>query len=185
MLLRQSAFANSTAGKRSLILLQLIFCSLFIALCAQISIPLPFTPVPITLQTLSVMILGGMLGSKNGALAVMIYLAEALLGLPVLSGGRVDPLFLLSPVGGYLVGFIIQAYVVGWFFERRTSLGRLAVFLGLGIGCTMEFACGAVWLACFVGMKNVLTLGVIPFLPGELFKTFLAMAFFNRYIRNS
>jgi biotin transport system substrate-specific component len=185
MLLKQSVYLNNAVSKRSLLLLQVVLCSFFVALCAQIRIPLPFTPVPITLQTLSVMMIGGMLGSRNGSLAVLLYIAEALLGLPVLAGGRIDPLFLLSPVGGYIVGFVIQAYVVGWFVERSRSLGKMSVFVGLGIGFAMEFACGALWMAYFVGAKNVLVMGVIPFLPGELFKTFIAAAFFNRYIRNT
>lgn len=184
MLIKQSV-DSSAVGKHSLLLSQVVLCSFFIALCAQIRFPLPFTPVPITLQTLSVMMVGGMLGSRNGSLAVLLYIAEAMLGLPVLAGGRVDPMFLLSPVGGYIVGFVIQAYIVGWFVERSGSLGKLSVFLGLGIGFAMEFACGALWLAYFVGAKNVLVMGIVPFLPGELLKTFIAAVFFNRYIRNS
>jgi len=73
-------------------LAQVILCSGIIALCAQIRIPLPFTPVPITMQTFAVMMIGGMLGSKNGALCVLMYLAEASFGLPVLRGGVSDPL---------------------------------------------------------------------------------------------
>lgn len=169
---------------RWLILTQVILCSLLIALSAQIRIALPFTPVPITFQTLAVMIVGGMLGSRNGALSLMLYLAEALMGLPVLSGGRSDPLFLLSPVGGYLVGSIIQAYLAGWFVERRTRLGAPLLFIGLSLACAIQMACGACWLAFFVGIKHVWALGIAPFIPGEIFKIVLAGMFFKRYVRH-
>lgn len=169
---------------RWLILTQVMLCSLLIALCAQMRIPLPFTPVPITFQTLAVMIVGGMLGSRNGALSVMLYLAEALIGLPVLSGGRSDPLFLLSPVGGYLVGCVIQAYLVGWFVEGKKMLGKPLMLLGLALACSIQMACGACWLAFFVGAKHAWALGVAPFILGELFKITLAGMFFKRYVRS-
>jgi biotin transport system substrate-specific component len=137
--------------------------------------------VPITFQTLAVMVVGGMLGSRNGALSLMLYLVEALMGLPVLSGGRSDPLFLLSPVGGYLVGCVIQAYLVGWFVERRQVFGKSLLFLGLTLACSLQMACGAYWLAFFVGVKHVWALGVAPFIPGELLKIMLAGMFFKRY----
>jgi biotin transport system substrate-specific component len=169
---------------RWLLLAQVVLCSMLIALCAQIRIPLPFTPVPITFQTLAVLIVGGMLGSRNGALSVILYLTEALMGLPVLSGGRSDPLFLLSPVGGYLVGLIIQAYLTGWFVERRKILPKPLMFVGLGLACSIQMACGACWLAFFVGVKHAWALGVAPFILGELFKIILAGMFFKRYIRH-
>jgi biotin transport system substrate-specific component len=176
--------APIASHSRWLLLTQVVLCSLLIALCAQIRIALPFTPVPITFQTLAVMIVGGMLGSRNGALSIILYLAEALMGLPVLSGGRSDPFFLLSPVGGYLVGCVIQAYLAGWFVERRKVLGKPLMLLGLGLACSLQMACGACWLAFFVGAKHAWALGVMPFVPGELFKIALAGMFFKRYIRH-
>lgn len=174
--------APIVSSSRWLLLTQIIFCSLMVALCAQIRIALPFTPVPITFQTLAIMIVGGMLGSRNGALALMLYLAEALMGLPVLSGGRSDPLFLISPVGGYLAGSVIQAYLTGWFVERRSVIGKPLMFFGLSMACCIQMACGACWLAFFVGFKHVWALGIAPFIPGELFKIILAGMFFKRYI---
>ncbi|MBA3815401.1 MAG: biotin transporter BioY [Parachlamydiaceae bacterium] len=176
--------APTLSESRWMLLTQVALCSLLIALCAQIRIALPFTPVPITFQTLAVLIVGGMLGSRNGALCVVLYLAEALLGLPVLSGGRSDPFFLLSPVGGYLVGYVIQAYLAGWFVERRKVLGRPVMYLGLGLACTIQMSCGAYWLAFFVGARHVWALGIAPFIVGELFKIALAGMFFKRYVRH-
>src|SRR5437879_6122382 len=89
--------------------------SLFVALCAQVSIPLSFSPVPVTLQTLAVLLTGAALGSKRGALAMLAYLAEGSAHLPFFAGGASGfPLL----TGGYLVGFVIAAYVVGWLCER-------------------------------------------------------------------
>lgn len=180
---RPVASLNVFANSRWLLFIKIALCSLLIALCAQIRVPLPFSPVPITLQTLSVMIIGGVLGSRNGALCVLLYLAEALCGFPVLAGGRIDPLFLLSPVGGYLLGFVAQAYISGWFVERRAAFGRAMMCVGLGLACAMQLACGAIWLAYFVGSKNALMMGVVPFVSGELLKIIAAAAFFKRYVR--
>lgn len=168
---------------RLLILTQIVLGSILIALSAQIRIPLPFTPVPITFQTLAVMLVGGMLGSRNGALSVIFYLAEALMGLPVLSGGRSDPLFLFSPVGGYLVGCVMQAYLAGWFVERRKFISEWLLFLGLIFACSIQMGCGACWLALFLGAKHAWSLGVAPFIFGELFKIVLAGIFFKRYVK--
>ncbi|MGO9412364.1 MAG: biotin transporter BioY, partial [Spirochaetia bacterium] len=80
--------------------------SLIIAVSAQVSIPLPFTPVPVTLQTFAVVLTGALLGSRRGAAAIVAYLAEGLAGLPVFSLGRAGFAHLLGPTGGYLVGFV-------------------------------------------------------------------------------
>lgn len=175
---------SDTVRSRTQTLGQVVLCSLLIALSAQIRIALPFTPVPITFQTLAVMLVGAMLGSRNGALSVILYLTEALMGLPVLSGGRSDPFFLMSPVGGYLVGCVIQAYLAGWFVERKHALGKPLMFFGLGAASSIQLACGACYLAFFVGTKCAWALGVAPFITGELLKIVLAGMFIKRYIRH-
>lgn len=163
-----------------LLLAQVIGGSLFIALCAQIRIPLPFTPVPITLQSLAVMIVGGMLGSRAGALSVLLYLTESMFGLPVLSGGRIDMLALMSPVGGYLIGFVFLAYVVGWFSERKHLFGKSFLLAGIVLGCSLELILGAGWLAQFVGLSNAFMMGVAPFIPGEILKAIAVYTLLSR-----
>lgn len=153
---------------------QVVLATLFIALCAGIRIPLPFTPVPLSLQTFAIMLVGGTLGSRKGALAVVLYLAEALIGLPVLTGWRADPTFLLSPVAGYLVGFVFQAYVTGLFSERAKNLGQTKAVLGYFLASFFTLGCGALWLSRFVGAENAILLGVIPFLPGDILKVGIA-----------
>lgn len=159
-------------------LIQVILCSGIIALCAQIRIPLPFTPVPITMQTFAVMMIGGMLGSRNGALCVLMYLAEATLGLPVLRGGLCDPLALVGPTAGYLLGFIPMAYIAGWAFERKRAI--ITILCALLCAEALNLGLGALWLGQFVGMSHVLVMGVIPFIPGAMVKILGLLTVFKK-----
>jgi biotin transport system substrate-specific component len=122
------------------------------------------------------MLVGGALGSKKGALAVGLYLFEALLGLPVLSGGRIDPNFLMTPVAGYLLGFVFQAYLMGKVSEKAVSLGQSKAFVGYMLASFVTIGCGALWLSLFVGFNKAILLGVIPFLPGDIIKVSAAAA---------
>ena len=97
-----------------------IVASLFIAVCAQVNIPLPFTPVPLSGGTLGVLYTGALLGSRRGAVAVLLYLLEGSAGLPFFSGGAAGFVHLLGPTGGYLAGFPVGAFVTGL---RRARLG--------------------------------------------------------------
>lgn len=159
---------------------QIVLSSLFIALCAQISLYLPFTPVPITMQTLAVMMVGGVLGSRNGAISVILYLAQSVLGLPVLAGGVVNPFALIGPTGGYLISFVFQAYLVGWFAERFSVLGKSALMMGISLAYVVGLLLGGGWLAQFVGFENMLVMGVIPFIPGEVIKILVVVNFLTR-----
>ena len=102
--------------------LQVIGGSFFLAICSQLSIPLFFTPVPISMQTFAVLLIGGFLGSKKGALAVALYLFEGVIGLPFFSGGHAGVACLLSPSGGYLLGFLVAAFVIGMMVEKGKTL---------------------------------------------------------------
>lgn len=170
------AMTFQSTETKTFALTQIILASLFIALCASIRIPLPFTPVPLSLQSFAVMLVGCSLGSKKGALAVLVYLAEAMLGLPVLSGWRIDPFFLMTPVAGYLIGFVGQAYICGYVTENSKSLGSVATVGGYFLASFVTLACGAIGLSMFVGANNALPLGVLPFLPGDVLKVFAATA---------
>lgn len=151
--------------------------SLVVALAAQVRIPLPFSPVPITLQTAAVVLVGATLGSRLGALALLAYVAEGALGLPVFAGGAgAGPTVLLGPTGGYLAGFVLAAFVAGRFAERgwlRTPLGALLGFL---VASASVYVTALPWLALFVGLERVLAAGLLPFLPGDLVKTVAAAA---------
>ena len=148
--------------------------SLVIALCAQVAIPLPFTPVPITLQTLAVIAAGGLLGSARGTAAVLAYLGEGFAGLPVFSGGRAGVAHLFGPTGGYLFGFILAAFLVGLLVERGAGKSWLATGAALVAGSLVIYVPGAIWLGAFTGMRKALSLGVAPFLIGDALKTIVA-----------
>jgi biotin transport system substrate-specific component len=148
--------------------------SLFIALSAQVAIHLPFSPVPVTGQTLAVILVGMLLGSRRGSLALLTYLAEGLAGLPVFAGGTAGPARLLGPTGGYLVGFIVAAYVTGLLAERGWDRRVGTTLLAMLLGNAVLYALGLPWLAAFVGAQRALPLGLYPFIPGDLLKVALA-----------
>jgi biotin transport system substrate-specific component len=145
--------------------------SLVIALCAQVAIPLPFTPVPVTLQTLAVIVAGGLLGSARGTAAVLAYIGEGFAGLPVFSGGRAGVAHLFGPTGGYLVGFVLAAFLVGLLVEHGAGRSWLATCAALVAGSLIIYVPGAIWLGAFTGMQKALALGVTPFLIGDALKT--------------
>lgn len=149
--------------------------SLFIALSAQIAVQLPFSPVPVTGQTLAVLLVGALLGSRRGALAVLAYIAEGLAGLPVFAGGAAGLARLAGPTGGYLIGFVVAAYVVGLLAERGWDRRFGTTVAAMTLGNGVIYAIGATWLAVFVGgAAQAWSLGVLPFLPGDALKIILA-----------
>lgn len=170
-----TALSQTSIQRPSIIkdLSQIIGGSLLICLCSQIRFILPFTPVPITFQTFAILLIGASLGSWKGACAVLCYFAEILMGLPVLSGGTSDPLVFLGPKGGYVLGFCMQAYLMGWFVERTFFSRPLALLIGGLIACSAQLALGLFILALYVGWNNAWTMGLFPFIPGELLKIFL------------
>jgi biotin transport system substrate-specific component len=145
--------------------------SLVIALGAQAAIPLPFTPVPVTLQTLAVLMAGCLLGSGRGALAVIAYLGEGFAGLPVFSGGTSGISHLLGPTGGYLLGFVAAAFIVGLFAERGAARSWLGTLVMLIVGNLVLYVPGVIWLGAYTGMDRAVSLGFLPFVVGDLLKT--------------
>lgn len=153
-------------------LIQVLGGSLFIVLCAQIKFPLPFSPVPLSMQTFAVLMIGGMLGKKKGALSVLLYLAQISGGLPFGAGGNANPLTLIGPTGGYFVGFVAQAYLTGWCMENMSQFRSLKAVALLTI---TPLLLGSAWLSAFVGSENALTMGFYPFLIGDMLKCLAAM----------
>jgi biotin transport system substrate-specific component len=147
--------------------------SWFVALCAQVRVPLPFTPVPITGQTFGVLIAGAALGGARGGISIAAYLGQGALGLPFFAGGSSGFAILIGPTGGYLVGFVMAAVVVGWLAERGWD--RRHVAAAMLIGNIVLYLPGLLWLARFIPADgNVWTAGLIPFIPGDLTKLYLA-----------
>jgi len=146
--------------------------AILIAFCSVIEIPL--RPVPVTGQTFGVLYVAALLGPVQGTCAVLLYLTAGLAGLPVFSGGSFGVYQLFGPTGGYLVGFIAAAAVVGSLSGRNTVGRRLPVAVAMLLGTLVIYAFGVLRLSSFIGFERSITLGVLPFLPGDLFKLILA-----------
>ncbi len=152
--------------------------SLFLALCSQLSFVLPSTVVPITLQTLAVLLTGAALGSKRGGLAMLAYLAEGAAGLPVFAGGASGFIKLIGFTGGYLWAFPVAAFVVGLLCERGLDRRLLTSAFAMLPGTLIIYAFGAVWLAFALHLSaaQAFAAGVLPFIPGDLLKLIIAAA---------
>lgn len=145
------------------------------ALGAYIRIPLPFTPVPITLQTFFVLLCGAVLGKKIGSLTQASYVALGALGLPVFQGYGSGLLHLAGPTGGYLVGFMVAAFLVGHFVKRGALLAMITGLLAI-------YACGILWLIAGYGFDpaKAVSLGFIPFIPGAILKLIAASWIYSK-----
>jgi biotin transport system substrate-specific component len=185
----QSSLSARTTGmpgslaRRALVILA---ASLAITAAARAAFPLPFTPVPFTLQPLAVLAVGLLLGPVDGTLAVLAYLAEGVAGLPVFSPtGPGGLLQLLGPTGGYLMSYPVVALIAGAF--SRLLARSAGPFLGAVAACTLAtillFGCGAAWLAHLLpaSAHAVWMHAVAPFLPGEAIKILLAASLFRTY----
>jgi len=152
--------------------------SLLTALAAQVVIPLPFTPVPLTGQTFAVLLTGVLLGSRLGALAMAAYLFEGAMGLPFFRGGAGGAHYLLmSPTTGYLLAFPLAAFVTGLLTERGWDRRFLPAAAAMALGSFVILAGGWAWLALFFRTAGeAFRLGVAPFLVGDLVKIALAAA---------
>ena len=148
--------------------------SLLIALSAQLQINLPFSPVPITGQTFAVLLLGALYGSRRGPATVVTYLALGAIGLPVFAGGAFGVARLVGPTAGYLVGFIVAAFVVGLLSERGWDRKPWSTAASMIIGNGIIYLAGVLWLSRFVGWQAVLSTGFLPFLAGDALKIALA-----------
>ena len=167
--LLEAVFPRSNITRDALFI---VAFSLITAGFARISIPLPFTPVPITGQTLAVLLTGAVLGSRRGALAMLAYLAEGSAGLPVFAGGG-SGLFWNMASGGYLIGYVPAAYVVGFLTERGWNKGTW-VLLAMLAGNVILYVPGLIQLAFWVGWDKTLPLGLYPFIAGDLVKLYIA-----------
>jgi biotin transport system substrate-specific component len=151
--------------------------SLFIALSAQVVVPLPFTPVPITLQTFAVLLTGALLGSRLGALALVAYLVEGAAGLPFFRGANGGWLYLaLSPTAGYLLAYPLAAFVTGWLAERGWDRKFLTAAAAMAIGSIVILFGGWLGMLRFYSTEQAFALGVVPFIIGDLLKIALAAA---------
>jgi biotin transport system substrate-specific component len=175
---------TAMAGRRDLStairVLAVLFVTALTATAAQISVPLPFTPVPFTFQPLVVLLGGAALGSRLGMSSQVLYLLLGVAGLPVFAASPVLPqgfARLLGPTGGYLLSYPLAAFVAGWFAERSFDRRYLTSVLAMAAGLAVVFAGGIAWLAwgaAPVGLQTALSTGLYPFLPADILKILLA-----------
>jgi biotin transport system substrate-specific component len=147
-----------------------------VALAARFSLALPGTPVPQSLQTLAVVLVGVVLGSRRGAGALVAYAVVGALGAPVFADGAGGVDQLLGPTGGYLAGFIVAAWLAGWWVERGWAASVASALLGIVAGHAVILALGWIRLATLTGAGPAWTSGVQPFLVGGLLKSAVAAA---------
>ncbi len=154
--------------------------ALLTALAAQIEIPLGFTPVPLTGQTFAVLLAGAVLGMRRGALSQLAYWFAGLTGLPFYSGGAGGWKTGTGATLGYLVGFIVAAGAIGYLAEKKQDRNFVTSLPAMLLGSTIIYAFGATWLAHSInvplanGETNAISLGVAPFLIGDLLKALIA-----------
>ena len=147
-----------------------------VALSAQVVVPVPFSPVPMTLQPLAVLAVGGLLGAAGGVRALVLYIVLGALGLPVFAGGGAGFLHLVGPTGGYLLAFPIAAGVTGALVGRE-SRSPLRVLLACALGMVIIHTGGVAQLALLGGDPALaMRVGFVPFLTGDLLKVGLAAA---------
>ncbi len=155
-----------------------VVSSLLLAISARIQIPM--YPVPFTMQSPTVLLLGAVLGRKLGTSAVLAYLTQGLAGMPVFASLNGTMLF-SSPTGGYLIGFIFSAYFAGYFTEKFYNKSILLNILGLGIAHQLMFVFGVTWLAFFMGnFKTAFLTGYVPFVLFDTIK-FISVAILVKY----
>ena len=148
-------------------------------LTASAKVQVPFYPVPMTLQTLVVLLIGVVFGWRMGSVTVLAYLAQGALGFPVFAGTPekgLGLLYMAGPTGGYLLGFALAAATTGWLAERGLDRSATGTAFAMAAGNVVIYVCGLVWLSSFVGMEKAVALGMVPFLFGDLMKIALATA---------
>ena len=146
--------------------------SLLLAVSAQFKIPL--YPVPVTGQTLLVLLIGMAYGPRLGAATVAVYLLQGALGFPVFAGGAFGLATLFGMTGGYLFGFLAAAFAMGWLAERGMGRTVMSTVLAMLAGNIVIYLCGVPWLAAFIGADKALTAGLLPFLYGDAVKLLVA-----------
>jgi biotin transport system substrate-specific component len=149
-----------------------------ILLTASAKLSLPFYPVPMTLQTLVVLCLGVVLGPRLGALAVLAYLAEGAIGLPVFAATPAKGIglaYMFGTTGGYLAGFVVAAFTTGWLARLGWGRSVWTMIAAMLAGNAIIYAFGLAWLGSIIGWdKPLLALGMTPFLIGDMAKVILA-----------
>jgi biotin transport system substrate-specific component len=168
--------ADLVPGVRAQRALIVLAGAAFVGALAQVTVPLPFTPVPVSMQPFAALVVGAACGWRRGSAALLVYLAAGLAGLPWYAGHTAGVSVLLSANGGYLVGFVVAAGAVGALAQRDSDHSPVRMFVTMLIGSALIYSVGVPWLMAdlHVGLSRGLALGFTPFFVGDLLKSALA-----------
>ncbi len=153
-----------------------VAASAVIAIAAQIAIDVPFSPVPLTMQPLAVLLVGVVLGSKRGAAAAALYLFEGASGAPVFAQFHGGSAWLVGPTAGYLWSYPLAAFVAGWFSEKNWGSTVVRAVSGMLLALAVIYAGGWSWLAVLMGSRTAFVAGVAPFVTADVVKIAIAAA---------
>lgn len=166
--------SRGDAAMRGLRLAVLVVAgSVLMALSARLQVPM--WPVPMTMQTFAVLVIGMAYGWRLGGATLIAYLAEGAVGLPVFASGA-GLAYMAGPTGGYLAGFVLAATLVGWLGERGWDRSVVLTLVAMMFGTALIFGCGVAWLSTLIGTEKAIAAGLTPFLVGAGFKIALAAA---------
>ncbi len=160
--------------ERGLDIITVFLGSLYIALLAQVEIPL--VPIPVTLHTFAIFTLALFQGGQKALYSLLLYLLEATLGFPVFPGGYIDPFWIMGPSAGYCLGFPIAAYLIGKSIEHQGSGFKRRIVLGLCAGQAVIYLLGTAWLSLSLGWEQAWTVGLFPFLFFDFIKILTAFS---------
>jgi biotin transport system substrate-specific component len=160
-------------GRAAANMLLVIGASALIAIAAQIAIPMPFTPVPLTLQPLAVIFIGVALGSTRGAAAAALYLLEGFSGLPVFAQGHGGAIWLVGATAGFLYSYPFAAFVAGYISERGWGSSMLRAVTGMLLALGVIYLGGWSWLAMLTNAQTAFTAGIAPFVLADIVKVAL------------
>ena len=145
-------------------------------LAVSAKIQIPFYPVPLTMQTLVVVLLGAGLGLRLGVATILLYLAEGAMGLPVFAGPAAGLAYFTGPTAGFLFGFVLAAAMAGYLAERGWDRNRLSTFALMVLAAGLIYLPGLLWLGALIGADAAITKGFLPFIFGDFLKIALATA---------
>lgn len=176
-MLRTQTWQTTYAKSRGSLLLKTVLGALFLALCSQIRIPLPFTPIPLTCQTLAILFLGVTLGSKQATASTILYLFAGLIGLPVFAGWNSNPFAFFEVSMGYLFAMPLMAYIAGFASFKKSLSTNLIILCSASL---LMLAMGTWGLSLFVGWNSAFLMGFYPFLFGDALKVFIVTLFLTK-----
>ena len=166
-----SSLASNIVGKQTNDLMFIIYSSIIgsILLALSSKIQIPLTPVPVTLQTMVLLVMSMFLGWRGALGATVLYLFQGAAGLPVFAHGA-GIIYLFGPTGGYLFGFILASILVGFLAERDWDKSIILTFCAMTVGTIVIYICGISWLAFLKDINTAIVFGLLPFITPDILK---------------